>query len=117
MDMRSRTERHFDKLNKRREQVAMTLKHIEKERNQVEENTDWLDRASYESRIALLDRLSEWYMHEIEEIDKALDRIDKNTYGFCLACHNPIETLRVDHFPEAGFCIDCQETRDGLQNI
>jgi RNA polymerase-binding protein DksA len=95
----------------------MTLQHIEKERNEAEENTDWLDRAAYESRIALLDRLSEWYAKEIDEIDKALDRLNKKTYGFCLACHNSIEALRLDYFPEAGFCIACQETRDGLLNI
>jgi DnaK suppressor protein len=112
-----RTGRHFDRLNKRREQIAMTLQHIEKERNEAEENTDWLDRAAYDSRIALLDRLSEWYAKEMDEIDKALDRVNKNTYGFCLACHSPIEALRLDYFPEAGFCIACQETRDGLLNI
>jgi RNA polymerase-binding protein DksA len=112
-----RTGRLFDQLKKRCAQVAMTLQYIEKERNEAEENSDGLDRAAHESRIELFDRLSEWYIHEIDEIDKALDRINKNTYGFCLACHNPIEALRLDYFPEAGFCIACQETRDGLQSI
>ena len=78
-----------DQLNKRRKQAAMTLQHIEKERNEAEANSDWLDRAAHESRIALLDRLSEWYVHEIEEIDKALDRLNKNTYGFCLGLPQP----------------------------
>jgi len=115
MDIRA--ERHVDQLNTRREQVATTLQHIEKERNQAEENTDWIDRATYESRIALLDRLSEWYIDEIEAIDKALARLNNNTYRFCLACHSPIEALRLDYVPEAAFCSACQETRDGLQNI
>ena len=53
-----RAARQFEKLNKRREQVLMTLGHIEKERKEAEENTDWLDRAAYESRTALLDRLT-----------------------------------------------------------
>jgi DnaK suppressor protein len=112
-----RAERHVNQLNKRRERVATTLQHIEKERNEAEENTDWIDRATYESRIALLDRLSEWYINEIEAIDNALDRLNKDTYGFCLACHSPIEALRLDYVPEAAFCSACQETRDGLQNI
>ena len=115
MDIRAG--RHLNQLNKRREQVATTLQHIEKERNEVEENTDWIDRATYESRIALLDRLSEWYIDEIEAIDNALDRLNKDTYGSCLACHSPIEALRLDYVPEAAFCSACQETRDGLQNI
>jgi RNA polymerase-binding transcription factor DksA len=110
------TGKHYDQLNKRRQQVALTLKHIEKERNEVEHNTDWLDRAAYETRIALLDQLNEWYIDEIEAIDKALDRIKDDSYGLCLACHNPIERARLDCFPEAAFCTACQETCDTVQS-
>jgi DnaK suppressor protein len=112
-----RTAKHLEKLSKRREQVAITLQHIEKERNEAEQNSDWLDQAAYESRIALLDRLSEWYIKDIDEIDKALDRVKQNKYGLCLACHKPIETDRLDFFPEAAFCSTCQEMREGLQTV
>lgn len=112
--MNIRTGKHYDQLNKRRQQVALTLEHIDKERNEAEENTDWLDRAAYETRIALLNQLTEWYIHEIAAIDKALDRIKNNSYGLCLACHNPVETVRLDCFPEAAFCSGCQEIRDTL---
>ena len=112
-----RTGRHFDQLNKRRKQVAMTLQHIEKERNEAEANSDWLDRAAYESRIALLDRLSDWYTHEGGEIDKALDRIKTNKYGSCMACHGLIETHRLELFPEAAFFLICQEVREGLEIV
>ena len=115
MDIRAG--KHVDQLNKRRGQVSTTLQYIRKERNEAEENTDWIDRATYESRIALLDRLSEWYVNEIEAIDDALDRLNNNTYGFCLACHSPIEAGRLDYVPEATFCSACQETREALQNI
>lgn len=111
-----RTGKHYDQLNKRRHQVALTLEHIEKERNEAEGNTDWLDRAAYETRIALLDRLNEWYIDELHTIDRALDRINNNSYGLCLACQAPIEPLRLDCFPDAACCSACQETRDSLQN-
>ncbi len=32
----------------------------------------------------------------MDEIDKAFDRAKQNKYGLCLACHNPIETHRLD---------------------
>jgi DnaK suppressor protein len=112
-----RTERQLENLTKRRQQVAMALRHVEKERNEAEENTDWLDRAAYESRITLLDRLSDWYAKEIDEIDKALDRVKQSNYGLCLACHNAIEAERLQFFPEAAFCTACQETREGLQSV
>ena len=112
-----RTGRLLDQLNKRREQVAMTLRHIAKERNEAEENTDWLDRAAYDSRIALFDRLNEWYIQENDAIDKALDRVKQSKYALCLACHNAIEEKRLEFIPEAEFCAACQETREGLQRF
>ena len=115
MDIRAG--KHVDQLNKRRGQVSTTLQYIRKERNEAEENTDWIDRASYESRMALFDRLSEWYIDEIEAIDQALARFNNKTYGFCLACHSPIEAPRLDSFPAAPFCSGCQETREGLQKF
>lgn len=109
--------RYRDKLRKRRDQVAMTLQHIVKEQRHAERNTDWLDQAAYESRIQLLDRLNHWYIAEIDEIDKALDRITTNHYGHCLACHSPIDSERLEISPEAVFCGSCQEMREGLQRI
>jgi DnaK suppressor protein len=104
------TAKQIENLAKRREQVTKALQHVKKERNEAEENTDWLDRAAYDSRIAVLDRLSEWYTKEIDAIEKALDRVKQSNYGLCLACHNAIEAQRLEFFPEAAFCAACQET-------
>ncbi len=111
-----RTGKHYDQLSKRRHQVVLTLRHVENERNEAEENTEWLDRAAYETRIALLDQLTDWYDDELHAIDKALDRINDDSYGVCLACHNPVEPIRLDCFPDAAFCTACQEMRDSLQS-
>ena len=108
---------HGEQLRKRREKVAHTLRHIAGEQTQVEQNTDWLDRAAYESRIALFDCLKRWYLHEMHEIDEALERIRRNKYGVCLACHNPIETTRLDCFPQAAYCAGCQSAREELQRV
>ena len=104
-------------LEKRKEAVANTLRHLAGERAEVGQNTDWLDRAAYESRIQLFDRLKEWYVHEMSEIDDALDRISHNKYGLCLACHNPIEARRLDCFPQAAFCNACQSMREAVEKV
>jgi DnaK suppressor protein len=109
-----RTGRHIDHLRKRREQVATTIRHLRKEHDEVDLNTDWLDQAAYESRVRLLDRLTDWYIGEIDQIDKALERAEKNNYGFCAACHQPIEDRRLEAAPETGFCAACQSMREGL---
>jgi hypothetical protein len=54
------TGRHLDKLIRLRGQIVMTLRHLEIEQEQVEQNTDWLDQAAYENRVNFLDRLSDW---------------------------------------------------------
>ena len=110
-----RVGRHVDQLRKRREQVVMTLQHIGSEQEQVERNTDWLDQGAYESRVSLLDRLNDWYRQEMHQIDKALDRIEKQQYGSCLACRAPIDVERLESVPVAEFCSSCQEARDGLE--
>jgi len=108
--------RHLDKLIRRRGQIVMTLRHLANEEKQVEQNTDWLDQATYESRVnLLLDRLSDWYATEIGQIDKAIERIENNLYGFCVACHQAIEEARLETAPEAEFCSVCEELRDGLR--
>lgn len=107
-----RISRHLDRLRKRRSQAAMTLQHIAKEQRQAEQNTDWLDQAAYQSRMELLDRLVHWYVTEIEQIDKAVDRIGKNQFGRCSACHRPIEVERLETSPEVEFCSLCQDMRE-----
>jgi RNA polymerase-binding transcription factor DksA len=111
----TRIVRHLDQLRKRREQLVMTLQHIGREQEQVDQNTDWLDQAAYESRVNLLDRLNLWYSEEMDQIDKALARVRKNQYGHCLGCHEPIDDERLESAPEAEFCSSCQEAREQLE--
>ncbi|HTN72863.1 MAG TPA: TraR/DksA C4-type zinc finger protein [Methylomirabilota bacterium] len=107
--------RCLDKLTKRREVVMITLRHLEKEQHEADENNDWLDQAAYNSRVALLDRLTEGYLKENSEIDRAITRINERTYGLCVACHEPIETRRLEAFPEVEFCSGCKEMREEFE--
>lgn len=110
----SQTEKNFDRLIKRREHLMMTLRHLDREVEQVEQNTDWLDQAAYENRTALLDRLNHWYLAEMKQIDKALERIKKHNYGSCAACHEPINPKRLEATPEAEYCSACEEFRESF---
>lgn len=44
----------------------------------------------------------------LNDIDKALDSIDKGTYGICKYCHKPINEKRLLARPTAGACISCK---------
>ena len=42
----------------------------------------------------------------LEEVDSALERMDKGTFGLCKVCHEPIETERLIVDPLLQFCLD-----------
>ena len=103
-----------DKLRLRSIEVDRTIKHLEKERQDVEEHTEWMDRAAYESRVNLLEGLISLYRNEMDQIYKAHSRVEERSYGLCLACHEPIEADRLEIYPAAQFCFDCQDYRERL---
>ena len=103
-----------DKLRLRGIEVERTIRHLEKERQEVEENTEWVDRAAYESRVSLLEGLTALYRDEMNQIEKAHSRVEEHSYGLCLACHEPIEADRLEIYPAAQFCLDCQDYRERI---
>ena len=105
----------WDKLRLRGIEVERTIRHLENERREVEENTEWIDKAAYESRVRLLDGLTTLYRYEMEQIEKAHSRVEERSYGLCLACHEPIEADRLEIYPAAQFCSECQDYRERLR--
>lgn len=47
----------------------------------------------------------------LRDIDIALDKIDKGTYGLCENCKREIESERLDAYPEARTCSKCQKEK------
>lgn len=110
-----RADTKMDRLTKRRDRLVTTLRHLDNEQKEVAQNTDWLDQAAYESRVALLDGLNRWYRAEMKHIDRALERIKKHEYGTCAGCHDPIDAKRLEAVPEAEYCGACEKFREGFE--
>ena len=45
--------------------------------------------------------------HSIEDIDRALVKIDDGSYGKCDVCGNDIGVARLDALPAASRCVEC----------
>jgi DnaK suppressor protein len=45
--------------------------------------------------------------HSIEDIDRALVKIDDGTYGKCDECGDDIGVARLDALPAASRCVEC----------
>lgn len=48
------------------------------------------------------------HVDEMSHIEAAIARIDADTYGFCTDCGEPIAEARLEAYPSAARCIDCQ---------
>lgn len=49
---------------------------------------------------------------QLADIDDALARIARGTYGTCEVCDQPIAVERLEALPEASRCIECQRVAD-----
>ena len=51
----------------------------------------------------------------LQDVADALARIQNGTYGQCESCSAPINRKRLEFFPSARYCIECQSKleRDG----
>jgi DnaK suppressor protein len=52
--------------------------------------------------------LSAQAMAAVDEIDKALAKVDAGTYGVCEKCGNPIPKERLKALPYAALCVQCK---------
>jgi len=47
----------------------------------------------------------------LAEVNDALDRLERGTYGICESCAKPIDPERLKVLPYARLCMDCQQKR------
>ncbi|MHA6193062.1 RNA polymerase-binding protein DksA [Pseudomonas wadenswilerensis] len=70
---------------------------------------DPADRASQEEEFALELRNRDRERKLIKKIDKTLDKIKEDEYGWCDACGVEIGLRRLEARPTADLCFDCKE--------
>jgi len=50
--------------------------------------------------------------HAIEQIDRALQKMDEGTYGICESCGRSISAARLDAIPCACLCLACKRRQE-----
>jgi DnaK suppressor protein len=73
---------------------------------------DLTDRASAETEVALEMRTRDRQRKLIRKIDEALERIDRNDYGYCEETGEPIGVQRLEARPVATLSIEAQEKHE-----
>lgn len=69
----------------------------------------------YDQFVALqVNRLD---FHQLSLVDVALDRMDREDYGVCMDCGDPISNRRLRAIPWALHCIACQERLSAASDL
>ena len=87
------------------EEVDRTMHHMQED---AANYADPSDRATQEEEFSLELRTRDRERKLIKKIDKTIDRIDKDDYGFCDQCGVEIGIRRLEARPTATLCIDCK---------
>ena len=69
-----------------------------------EEATEALE---LEKRLALEKRIRD----QLAEVEHALSKFEKGTYGSCDVCGQPIEPARLEALPQANLCLNCKASQ------
>jgi DnaK suppressor protein len=101
---------HFRKIlnawrNQLREEVERTVHHMQDEAANF---PDPVDRASQEEEFSLELRNRDRERRLIKKIEKTLNKIEEDEFGFCESCGVEIGVRRLEARPTADLCIDCK---------
>jgi RNA polymerase-binding protein DksA len=51
----------------------------------------------------------------LKQLEEALDRMEKGTYGICNVCKKPIPLVRLEAVPTATKCFECKNEAKKLE--
>lgn len=87
------------------EEVDRTMHHMQED---AANYADPSDRATQEEEFSLELRTRDRERKLIKKIDKTIELIDSEDYGFCDSCGVEIGIRRLEARPTATLCIDCK---------
>ena len=77
--------------------------------NEIETGGDEIDTATQSTEREMQFELGGIDTRMIQDIDNALAKIEKNTFGKCESCGEDIAQARLEAIPWGRYCKKCQE--------
>ncbi|GJQ58571.1 MAG: TraR/DksA family transcriptional regulator [Candidatus Scalindua sp. AMX11] len=101
------------KLMKKREEIERRLNKIDQDILHTDgaPNPDSEEQAVERANDDVLDALGGIARSELEDINKALTRIERGEYGNCTVCNKPIPLERLKAIPYTDHCVACADNR------
>lgn len=72
-------------------------------------NADSAEQAAELGNVQVVSALETEAVHELAEIDHALQRLEAGNYGVCVSCGEDIGKERLEARPASAECLDCAE--------
>lgn len=91
-----------------REEILMVITH-EDEANMSREVIDEVDQATELIEQQMGSFMSSNFHQNLKKVDDAIQRINRDEYGFCQECGVEISKKRLEVLPLAHYCVKCQE--------
>lgn len=104
-------------LMKRREDLAASVKsHAEELPDTGLDGAagDSSDHAAADFTTEMFGALLERQAGTLEEVERALNKLDKGEFGICESCEKAIPSKRLKALPWARYCLVCQEKSDRM---
>ena len=72
-------------------------------------SSDFAEQATERENDDVLEEIARESQVSIAKIKSALQRLDEDTYGYCVKCGNEIQEGRLEAIPEATHCVKCAD--------
>jgi DnaK suppressor protein len=98
-------------LEERRDQLLDQLESLEEELKYLDQSRppELSEEAQEEAAANSLVALTKQERRELTDIQNALGKLDKDTYGKCERCSREITEPRLKALPMVRYCISCQK--------
>ncbi|WP_203928581.1 TraR/DksA family transcriptional regulator [Virgisporangium ochraceum] len=111
-EIRSALQERHTELRTEYDQTVADIAELQRDRltdsagdDQADTGTKTFER---EQEISLANNILE----RINQVERALERLDEGSYGWCERCGNAIPVERLAAFPSATLCVSCKQLEE-----
>jgi RNA polymerase-binding transcription factor len=111
---KKKTESYKKRLMQKQEELLRLVTKSEQDGREADEEVtqDIADKAANSYTKEFLFHQSDDNRRVLQLVKEALGRLKTGEYGLCVACHEEVESKRLEAVPWARHCIDCQEKQE-----
>jgi len=93
-------------------QYQELLKNLNQEQQEIDISGDDIDAIQGRILANTINQLNLREAQKLQQIEKALTKIQNKTFGICEDCDGQIADKRLETNPHLTLCIDCAEDRE-----